>query len=240
MYYIEIEKEGVKLKQGSRMAKVKGPALSLDASGTVGPVCYAKWRSMIVARGRWSRETPLVPTSNQEVYENMLSSLAKAWGQTLTENEREEWRERAREIERRSTLNQRVKAHGYQIYLSWNMTRLVCGLSMNTSPPIGNPRVCAVAIRCSYDNVEKKVTVGLDYLPIGDSPSFMQVYRAGPYTSPGRRAWKQDYRIKAVVAGGGDYEDGDTETGKWYWYKARTADQSGIVGKALEKKVGTI
>ena len=221
------------------MAIVRGPAMSIAASGNLGPLCYAKWRNTVVARGRWSRTEPLIPTPLQEKYEGMLGSLASAWGQELNEEERKSWNERSKNLEVRNKLNQRCRENGYRLFLRWNMVRRVCGLTMIKWAPDGNMKVQAVSMRCIWDPLLGKVTIGLDYIPVGDSPTFSQIFKAGPFSSPGRRAWDHDYRLLVVQSAGADYEDSDVELGKWYWYAARAVDTSGVVGEKHQKKVQT-
>jgi hypothetical protein len=219
------------------VAIVLNPALSMDASGNLGPICYSRWRSQKIARAR----TTLVvtPSTAQIIYENNLTSISQAWGQTLSAAQRQLWNKLAMDQRRYDRLGQPRVPSGYEVFTSRNLIRLTGGYTITTSPILRTKTVFATGLTAVWVSTTSYVWVVHTFSTGASTPDFMQVWRAGPFTSPARNPIKPEYRFigfKKPVAGYADYA---VTAGLYYWYKCRFCDANGLALKWFEVQILT-
>lgn len=216
------------------MAIVRNPALSTDASGNLGDICYTRIRNVNIARDTWTGTVP--NTSEQQTYQGNLTTVSQYWGGTLDGDERLAWEKAAEQIIRINRLGIKYIPTGYQYFLEINMKLLAWGKSIRDTPPWNNKihifeRLAAVPI------VGLPWAVIVKAYPEGTWLSYegMQTFKAGPYDSGGRKPISGEWRFVKVEFGPGadNWTDGDRIVGKWYWYKARQINDQGYAGLFL-------
>lgn len=213
------------------MAIVRNPALSNEASGNLGGICYSRWRGLQVARGPW---TGVVPnTSAQQVYQVYLTGVVQAWSGTLTDGERKGWNDLAKDVRWRDRLGSAYGPNGYQVFVRRNMNRQVCGLPISAVPVVINIDSQPTAIHVVYGVWGTQVRLQMKGWTGPLNAYCVQYWKAGPFDGGGRRAINPEYRLVRIQTDPSiDYRwfDTDVELGKWYWYRGRACWASGEVG----------
>lgn len=218
------------------MAIVKGPALSIDASGNLGAICYSKWRGRSVARSAWSGTVPCTP--DQVVYQNHLGTLAQYWGGTLTEDEREAWRAFGREITVKGRLGDLHHPNGYNLFISRNMNRKRWGEAILNRPIDDQKKLIWWLWNMHYDLPGTRIRWMHWGVPSGEYPDLYEGWVAGPYNSPARRPIEPEFRYyKFVSPGVGLISKNQAADNKYYWMRMRLGDFAGIVSPFLYKQV---
>jgi hypothetical protein len=215
------------------MALVKGPALSIDASGNVGSVCFTKWRGLQIAKAAWSG-TP-TPTGLQTAQKNRMVVAMKYWGETLNDAERSSWRAAATDQIRMSRLQTPYIPTGYHYFIGLAVQLLRQGLGIEHLPPRAMESYIHTFITADQ-------TLGTNSLRtrfqgrVPSHPSTIQGedWMAGPYVSGGYHPQVSDYRFQEFrsISSGNLYSGLDWE--KYYWFKMRWIDESGRVGNWFE------
>lgn len=209
------------------MAIVKGPALSLDASGNLGSICYTKIRSTNIARAAWTGTVP--NTSDQVVIQGYMTDVSQAWGGTLSETDRQSWREKAKTEIRVNRLGVKYNITGYQFFMQINMALRTWELSIRNTPPVDlEPYFIKEMTISSLLSSEIRVAL-LMYNSI-TALKGTQWFIAGPYSSPGRNPIKPEFRQIAVRFGtfGVSLRETGFDIGSYYWVKVRGINKSGI------------
>lgn len=216
------------------MAIVKNPALSSEASGNVGGLCYTRWRELQVVRGPWTGTVP--NTTDQQTYQAFLTTVSKKWSELLTALERVLWEEAAETEEWTSRLGTNYRPSGYQLYLKYNIQRLVVGMTLTTVPiiKVHHAQIRAIFPRFGYSATQIDVRTSVRKLIGEAAPYCIQYWRAGPFDTPGHRAMGPEYRLKQNETDPGDsykWTDYPPVQGKWYWYKCRAVwEWGGVTG----------
>ena len=215
------------------MAIVKGPALSIDASGNVGSICFAKWRGLQIARAAWSG-TP-TPTGLQTAQKNRVVTACAAWSGTLTEAERQSWRAAAAGQIRMSRLQTPYIPTGYQYFVGLSVQLLRQALSIITLPPVAMESFLFTYITAFQETGVDSVRTRFEGR-FPDRPDTIQGedWMAGPFVNGGYTPQDYDYRFQEFrgIAAGNLY----TSLGHsvYYWWKMRWIDESGRVGNWFE------
>jgi len=176
------------------MAIVKGPALSIDASGNVGSVCFAKWRGLQIARAAWSG-TP-DPTPLQLTQKNRVVTACAAWSGTLTAAERESWSAAAASQIRISRVNTTYVPSGYQYFIGLSIQLLRQGFAIKTLPPMAMESYLHTSITAQQQLGTDDVRTKFE----GREPSRPDTiqgedWMAGPFAAGGYHAQPYDYRF---------------------------------------------
>ena len=218
------------------MAIVRGPALSIDASGNVGNMCFAKWRGLQIARAAWSG-TP-TPTQLQTDQKDRLVFVCGVWSGLLTSAERQSWREAAKSQIRMSRLKTPYIPTGYQYFVGLGIQLIRQGLSVLYKPP-------GPVESFLFTSIEVELQAGYDAVRTyfrGRVPSYPDTiqgedWMAGPFLNGGYTAQNYDYRFQEFrsITAGNRY--GDLGYGNYYWFRMRWIDTSGRVGNWFEEQV---
>jgi len=222
------------------MAVVKGPAMSIAASGNMGSICYSKWGELQIARDVWTGTVP--NTSKQVVYQNMLSTLAGYWGSDLTERERASWRAEASNVTFSNRFGERVHYSGYTLFISRNMNLKRWGANWLRLPIKSTGKMVFDKVAMLYQSGGPHLfwriyNYGVDGLPW---PDLFEAWLAGPYDSPGRRAIEPEYRFMAsIIYPPNLYKYHGILAGKYYWMRIRLGDLNGTVSPYQEEQVAT-
>jgi len=216
------------------MAIVINPALSGAASGNLGGICYASWRGLQIARKshEWHGTHTLTP--DQIYYKGLVETCASAWGQILSEDDREMWRLKARTEVAVSRLARRYQPSGYQLFMTRNVQRAVIGLPINLQPEVFTPTFLVTGIEASFGTVPGEMQVELTGYTSSNKPDFGKYWRAGPFDSEGKRAFPPDYRLVDIERPVAGFGDGTVIPGKFYWYKGCGGMDCGVVGGGHE------
>lgn len=217
------------------MAKVDGPAMSIRASGNVGPLCYSIWRGMQIARAAWSGTQ--TSTSAQLVIRGYYTTVVQAWGGALTEAQRQMWRDYARTCRWVNTLGLDWIPSGYQVFVKMGLQSLILGSSYQVEPPeelVGAHPGSVVVYR---PGVDEMIEVSMSDWADGIEPDVIQIWRAGPYVSGGYHAQKQEFRVVQVQGPPFVWQDWGVVSENYYWYRVRWGFNIGIVGNFWEEQV---
>ncbi len=218
------------------MAIVKGPALSIDASGNLGPICFAKWRGFQIARAAKSSEPSHTPL--QEEQWGRAVTAAQAWSGVLTDPERASWRAAAADQVRLSRVNTKYVPSGYHYFLGLTIQLLRQGLPIAPLPPIAQPPFIFMYIEALQLVGQLRLrTYFKDRTPDSSTHIKGEDWMAGPYTSGGYHPQPYDYKFQEFrsVTSGNLYSDLIPDT--YYWFKMRWIDDTGRVGNWFETVV---
>ena len=141
------------------MAKVIGPGFSQWASGRVGAVEYTRWRGIMVARTSEKGTQPNTPL--QQSRQAILTQATKDWSESLSESDREAWREYAKNKKRINEQGMEYQPSGYELFVMVTMRRYMYGYTLSYQPPDVHEPVVPVEYKCDWNSVTKKVTLGL-------------------------------------------------------------------------------
>lgn len=217
------------------MAIVKGPALSLEASGNLGAICYSRWRDRQVARGTWTGT--VISTPAQIVIQSFLAAAAQEWGQVLTFSDRAAWNEYARSLSWTTRLGDRYAPSGYNVFISYSVQRQRWGLAIATEPPAAHKGEMPEYFNV-WSDAAGNLHTDLHYDWWDTKSDGVEYWIAGPYNSPGRRAREPEYRFKIaqLVPSFSEAEWAQSPIDKWYWVKSRFLWLPGYTGNYWERQ----
>jgi len=220
------------------MAVVKAPALSLDASGNLGGICYSKWRSLNVARSPWTGTVP--NTTAQQTIQGYLTAVSQTWSGGLSEAERQSWRNVARGLVRISRGMTKYVPSGYQYFVEVNMVRARLTQPLLKTPHTGFPESGFEEVSLQWATGELKVIILIENVfksPV--TQFYVEVWRAGPFENGGRHAIAGEYRFLKFWPSLVDGDDNTVLQLKYYWYKVRWVWEFGVSGNWFERQVYT-
>ncbi len=220
------------------MAIVIAPALSQQASGNIGSVNFTRWRGINVARTTYVPS--YTPSGKQITQRGYVATISALWGQTLSAANRQTWEEQAAEAKFKNRLGIEYQPSGYQLFMRLNVQALVFSMPANLNAPARPDPVYvwkvdaypAPFLNANQVTMEKAFTVMVD-------ADGFQIFRAGPYSSGGRRPIRPEYRQLTIVWGDYFYNDFAVDDGKWYWYWCRWFFGEGFVGNWWEVQILT-
>lgn len=215
------------------MAIVKGPAMSIEASGNVGAINYTRWKGIQVARTTFTYTDP--DTSKQQAQRGLLTTLSSKWGDVLTANEREQWGERAAEEVFTNRLGMEYRPSGYQYFMKLNLQSAFLSAKFTAAPPMKPDAVYVLRLRllASAGQPENIVAFEKAFTVRVEADGF-EIFRAGPFVSGGRRPIEPEYRFLALETVSYAYLDAGIIDTKYYWYKVRWFFEEGYVGNWWE------
>lgn len=221
---------------GVIVAIVKGPALSLAASGNLGPVCFSRWRTLAIARDVWTGTVP--NTGKQVIQQGHLTQVAQAWGGTLTAAQRQTWHDRAETVLWRDRMGDQYIPTGYQLFMKWNVRRRVMGLTIMTDAPMLQEWVFVFKLTVTPDPGVPCTRMWLRPGDAGLVDSYgIEYWKAGPYDSGGRAPIAGEWLFLSRKVPPAYYRDNDVIVDKWYWYRARAVAEFGDVQNWFYKQV---
>ena len=209
------------------MAVVKGPALSIAASGNLGAICYTRWRELQIARAVWTGTVP--NTTKQIGQQQKVKDCAQYWGGTLTESERESWREYAREVTFPNRFGERVHYTGYVLFMSRNLNRLRWAYEMLKKPMKVGKFINWSDVYIQSEVAGYRIRFQATGYNSGEAPDLLEAWIAGPYSSGGRVAIEPEYRfvgydkVTPLVV----FKTG-LSIGMYYWARMRLGDKAGV------------
>jgi len=209
------------------MAQVINPALSMDASGNLGGICYVKWRGIQVART--ARSGIFTPSADQIAQGVILASIAQHWA-SMTEGERNEWRRWAISQTAVDRLGRRYTPSGYQQYMKLSFQRGRFGGAPFHAPPTTGITFCQVVLTATPNVGRTYISLYTVMASGSPMPHFIEYRRAGPFDSQGRRATDAEFKTIYLTSGGNSYNDTATVCFKFYWYRGRGITAAGQVG----------
>jgi len=226
----------VYIPYGSVVAIVIAPAMSQQASGNVGSINYTRWRGINVARTTYVYSDP--NTEKQQLQRGKLEYLARAWGVLLNAANRETWRESAVDQVFKNRLGGEYRPSGYQLFMKWNLQLAVIGDLHNANAPTGIWNVEIYSLDVLSPPVLIKIWIKLANRA-GDNVDCRAaiIFKAGPYTSGGRRPIEPEYRLLVVQKPPATYTDWDLQADNYYWYKAFGVLDSGQRTNSFESQV---
>lgn len=215
------------------MAVVKGPALSIDASGNLGGLCYSKWRGLQIARAAKSYE----PTHTQKQIDqwNRAVTAAQAWSGTLNDAERASWRAAAVDQIQISRVMTPYIPSGYQYFLGLTIQLLRQGFAIRTLPPTAMESYLHTYITADQETGLDQVRTRFEgRIPMYPSTIQGEDWMAGPYVNGGYHPQIYDYKFVEFrsISAGNLYKS--LGYGVYYWWKMRWIDEVGRVGNWFE------
>jgi len=220
------------------MAIVKGPALSIEASGNLGAICYSKHGSLQIARAVWTGTVP--NTTKQVVQQGFLKTASQAWGSISFGCDRDSYNNLAKSIVWRDRLGSPYIPSGYQLFMKWNIRRLVMGLGLMVKAPPIQEWVDVKELVIFWHAVGPKFIMRLvrTVTPVQYPESYgVEIYKAGPYNSGGRNPIEGEWRFLTSMVPPTTYYDTDINSTKFYWYRARAIVEFGDVQNWFEEQV---
>lgn len=209
------------------MAIVKCPALSFDASGTVGCINYTRYRGRNIARTTYSYIDP--NTTPQQTSRALVTTVSQYWGGTCTFTQRQTWVDRARSVIVTDRLGTKYNPSGYQLFLKWNLQLLQAGGAIMASAPVGNEATDIYEMTAMSSGMPSEMMISLYKQGFAQIDAFaLVIFRAGPFSSGGRRPIEPEYRKVAVQSPPSTYTDVGLDLMKFYWWKAFGVFASGI------------
>ena len=218
------------------IAIVKAPALSIDASGNVGGICYSKWRSLSIAKSAWTGTVP--NTTKQIAQQVILTAVSKDWGQTLNIEERKTWSNLAKAIVWSDRFGSPYIPNGYQLFMKWNIRRKVMGLAIMKVAPSVQEKVYVKMLAIQVLMATLRIKINLLKSWYFEHEGYgTEYYKAGPYDSGGRSPIEGEWRFLDRQIPPNNYWDMAVVINKWYWYRGRQISEFGDVGNWFQEQV---
>src|SRR5690606_20282519 len=112
--------------------KIKS-ALLTTGSGSVGGLTLSHNAGGLYLR---ARRTPVNPSSlQQQAVRNAMAILTSAWGNVLTESQRQGWTTYGQNTPRTGKLGDQIVLSGISWYVACNVPRLQAGMTRVDAPP---------------------------------------------------------------------------------------------------------
>lgn len=214
------------------MARVRGPALSLAASGNLGAINYTSWRGLQIARA--AENYTFTPSESQKVINDYLIAVCARWGGTLTSSQRAVWEAVARGQTWVGRLGLAMKPSGYNLFVKVNMiAKTMGGVYQNVPPDLGKNAMMAAFV-ATTGGLIGEIDIDVTIHSASATPDRIQIFRAGPYDSPGRHALEGEFLLIANQVTPFDLTDTGLTSTKYYWYKGRVGWLTGTVGNFFE------
>ena len=200
------------------MSIIKGPAMSVDASGNMGAICYTRWRGRQVARSAWSGTQ--TSSSSQLLRRAEFKLIVQRWGSGLVD--RDAWNQFAREKMKTDRLGDPREWTGYELYVARNIVYRRHTDGYLDTPPKNTDGV--VFVLSSLNNVSTGVlklvcAVGAGIRDI--TQDFLVGWIAGPFNSEARRAIAPEFRYSSATQLQVYLYFSGLTIGKYYWVRWR-------------------
>lgn len=216
-------------------AIVKGPLHSEMASGNLGAVCYSRWKGRAVARNVWTGTDP--NTASQQARRAILSDLAYAWGNDLTEIQRGYWNDLARSLRFPDRFGEMKPISGYLLFLKRNLQRRPPYVYLLASPTEGGEKFWVDVLELTYETAGPRVWVRPRYGDAANNQTYYDYWRSGPFQTEARNPTDAEWSHKAYKIPLSSWYDYGITQGYWYWYRVRGGWSSGIVSPWFQNKI---
>lgn len=213
------------------MAVVKAPALSIDASGNLGSICYSKWRGMNIARAAWSGVQ--TSTADQLNKRGKLTTVSQYWGTYLTQAQRDVWNDWAKGVTFKNRFGMPYNPTGYQLFMKWNLQRMMCAYSTPLDEPGTSYIPSFTDLTATWQATYNRWQIELNTLIAGDSFDGWSVYIAGPYDNQSRNPIEPEFNLDGHKKTTGVYNLYPLLPAKWYWVRTRFFSEHGQTGEFL-------
>lgn len=217
------------------MAIVVAPALSQDASGNVGGLCYASWRNIKVARGAW---TGVVPNTTLQLgIQSKMTEVSQAWSTLLSASQRQSWADLAKGEIYHTRLNTAYRPNGYGVFMKRNLVRLCTGYAILLTAPVADEAMFAGELHLRAGATNKyhvQLVAVYDPVKITATASKCDYWKSPSYVSAGYHAQPNEFRQYDTTAASQELEITSTDHGLYVWWRARTVRSTGIVGNWFE------
>ena len=219
------------------MAIVESPALSLQASGSIGAITFSRWRGRAVAKSK-----PTASTSNtalQQTVRANMATLAGTWSTILTPAQRLLWDDIARQLTRYDRLRRPHSPLGYALYVEVNMNRYQQGVAITAYPPDMSPLFAMSGFTVTYEALLVCMQFELIDIDPSNEPPGYQIWIAGPYNSAARHALDNEFRFKFNKAPAVQHDYYGLTASKYFWARCRWISRTGVNGNWFESQFYT-
>jgi len=214
------------------MAIIDNPGFGLRASGNLGGICY------YISRGRQVVRTakPATPATStkQVIIQGYLTLAVTAWQTTLSQAQRDAWREYASRVRFRDRLGRLRNIPAYNLFVKFFIRASNLGQTPISDPPADH----IVAGFTSYysDWVDAlSYFRALPWLWFGDNDSDgFEWWMAGPFDYEGRQAQENEFYFEKYKAGTGITVSGTKVHDKYYWHRIRWVMNDGRHGNWIQ------
>lgn len=217
------------------MAIVIAPAMSMQASGNVGSINFTRWKGVNVARTTYVYTDP--NTGKQQSQRGKLEYLAIAWGVLLSAANRQTWNNRAAEVVFKNRLGGEYQPSGYQVFMKWNLQLAVIGDAHNYDAPVGIVSQLIDKLYIAGADPGKVIYKLVDFTGNNITCRAAVYFRAGPFTSGGRRPIMPEYRLQKVSKPPTSVADTGLDVNNYYWYKGFGVLVNGQRTNAFESQI---
>jgi hypothetical protein len=220
------------------MAKVVNPFMSGQAKGSVGSMTATMWKGTAVMHQKQNPARRLRPvqTNNRA----KLGYLARVWGQSLSDGEREQWRDWAASHPQPNGFGGTFIMSGQQAFIQLNhrAMRVFTPATFIKSPPIANLHIGMGTLTLSTPAVDGKITIAWTLMGTGLAADRCEISIAGPFASPGRMEVVGKFHYLYGAAGNAVTFDYTLALpGAWYFARVRYVQLDGQVSAWLQGQV---
>lgn len=209
------------------MAVVQGPALSLEASGNLGAICYTTIRGIQIARDVWTGTVP--NTTKQIEIQNIVKDVAQAWGQTLDTDDRSAWEDYAKSEYHTDRFGKQYHPSGYQLYMGRNIQRKRWGLAILNKPQVKKYYLQWWSWIFEYQITYPRLRMEALGFPSGKYPDGVEFWRVDPFSSGGRKPLEGEWRFKKYKTSPPFYWNWTGAPSGFHWLRMRLTDDNGLV-----------
>ena len=181
-----------------------------------------------MARDVWTGTQLNTPA--QQVYQGYLTTISQAWSGSLTAVQRAAWEAAALGVRYINRLGNSYQPTGYLHYLRLNLVRFTINPTLMADPPVGEFGASPGRWRVFQGVGDTYITIDMGDFGLGQLPDVVQIFKAGPFDGGGYRARRQEFRLITNQTFPYEYHDASYIAGKWYWYIARWAYETGFKG----------
>ncbi len=184
------------------MAKIQFGNIVADARNAVGGIVYSRntWGAYIR-----QKVSPVQPRTARQVEQRAnLSELAKRWGQVLTEEQRESWRQFAAAFPIIDVFGNSVALTGIAAYQRVNRVRALLGLPPLDDPPADMNVVApdSAQLQISWTGTPPALSLKVAFTPSPAPTNHHVEVWATKGLSPGRAFVSSELRLIAVSPSG--------------------------------------
>lgn len=186
-------------------------------SGSAGATVYSRNRYGAYIR---ARSVPVNPNTDRQVsVRNVLRSLAIAWENTLTQQQRDEWTTYAANVSWQNRLGQVVTLTGLNHYVRSNTPRLQVGMAaVNDGPKIFNLGTAELALGCTASEATQQAPITFDSTRTWCSEDgAAEIFSAGIPQNASIAFFGGPYRIIGPTLGDSGTPPTSPATVNWPW-----------------------
>lgn len=173
-----------------------GPIVA-DIRGSVGAETFARNQGGLYVR---ARTTPTDPnTADQQACRAAVTALSQYWSDTLTDQQRADWRTYAHVHPRPNRFGERTITNGYTRFMRINHTRYRVDTAVAFDIPPTEPPLSPPIFTFTADDSADTVTVALDFPNYHGGLKNLQMFAyGGPEVNVGRNFYNGPWRYLAT------------------------------------------